>query len=209
MTRKSPDLADAYGLKTSEDSRKLYAGWADSYDSDFADRQDYILPQETARAFVEAGGHGPLLDVGAGTGLCGVALAGHGAHPIDATDISGEMLGRAMLKDIYRDAIEADLTQGLPVPEGSYAGIISSGTFTTGHVGPDAITELLRVARPQALFALSINAKHYESAGFQAKFNALGSDITDLTRNDVPIYGPKARGAHRDDRAYVALFRKA
>ena len=209
MTNDDPDVDAAYALETPEDSRKLYAGWADSYDSGFAVENDYILHIETALAFVSAGGTGPVLDVGAGTGLCGAVLAKHGVGPIDATDISAEMLNVAMGKDIYRDAVEADLTQGLPLPKNSYAGVISSGTFTTGHVGPDQIDPLLTVARTGAQFALSINAQHYDSAGFAAKFRALEPYITDLMLKDVPIYGPKASSAHKDDRAFVALFRKA
>lgn len=209
MTQDDPDVDAAYALKTPEDSRRLYAGWAETYDSGFAAENDYILHVETARVFVQAGGTGPVLDVGAGTGLCGAVLADHGVGPIDATDISAAMLEQAMRKDVYRDAIEADLTTGLPVPDGSYAGIISSGTFTTGHVGPDQIDPLLRAARHGALFALSINAHHYKSAGFAAKFAALEPHIHDLTFVDVPIYGPRATGPHKDDRALVAVFRKA
>jgi predicted TPR repeat methyltransferase len=207
MTDK-PDLDAAYSLKTPEDSRRLYADWAQSYDDGFAGAEDYRLHIHTARAFVEAGGHGPVLDVGAGTGLCGAVLAELGAGPIDAADISGEMLAVAMSKDIYRDAIEADITQGLPVAGNSYGGIVSSGTFTTGHVGPGAFGTLLDAARPGALFALSINAAHYVSAGFEAEFSALADRIEGLELAEVPIYGPNASGPHRRDRAYVALFRK-
>lgn len=209
MTDEDPDLDAAYALKTPDDSRKLYAGWADSYDSSFAEQNDYILPAETARAFFDAGGAGPVLDVGAGTGLCAVVLSQLGICPIDATDISAPMLEMAMRKNVYRDAIEADLTKGLPIRADTYAGIVSSGTFTTGHVGPDAIDPLLQVARPGAQFALSINAQHYDSAGFAAKFDQLKPQIAELTLKDVPIYGPNAAGAHRCDRAFVALFRKA
>lgn len=208
MVKNGPDLEAAYALKTPEDSRSLYGEWAASYDSGFVAQNDYILHVETARAFFEAGGSGPVLDVGAGTGLCGAVLAQLGVGPIDATDISGEMLAMAMRKDIYRDAIEADLTQGLPVPVASYAGVISSGTFTTGHIGPDGIDALLPVARAGGQCALSINAQHYESAGFATKFAALEPKITGLSLKDVPIYGPKATGPHKNNRAYIALFRK-
>lgn len=209
MTEDSPDLEQAYSIETPDDSRKLYAQWADDYDNGFARAQRYLLPDVTARIFAEAGGIGPVLDVGAGTGLCGAALVALGVEPVDATDISAEMLNRAAQKDIYRDTIEADLLEGLPVPPGTYAGIVSSGTFTTGHVGPDGIDPLLRVAQNGALFALSINAKHYECAGFADKLDALGGAITDLSLVETRIYGPDAEGPHKDDIAYVALFRKA
>jgi len=205
-----PDLLSAYGLKTPDDSKRLYAKWAGDYDDSFATSKDYQLHIHAARAFVNAGGQGPVLDLGAGTGLCGAVLAGLGVGPIDATDISAEMLGVAMAKDIYRDAIEADLNTGIPVPRESYAGIVSSGTFTTGHVGPDAIDALLRVARPGAQFALSVNSRHYRSAGFAETFETLmtSGTISKLTLPEVRIYGDLAAGPHKDDTALIALFEK-
>jgi len=209
MTDKAPDLNAAYALKTPEDSRKLYAEWAGDYDDTFAAREDYQLHIHTARAFVAAGGQGPVLDVGAGTGLCGAVLANLGVGPIDATDISAAMLERAMRKDVYRDAIEADLNVGIPVSRDNYSGIVSSGTFTTGHVGPDAIDELLRISRHGAQFALSINAKHFETAGFRAKFRELENGrIQGLTLPKTRIYGDLAVGDHKDDVALIALFEK-
>lgn len=210
MTRKSPDLNAAYALKTPDDSRRLYAEWAGDYDTGFAAREDYQLHVHTARAFVGAGGQGPVLDVGAGTGLCGAVLADFGVGPIDATDISEEMLAQAMKKDIYRDAIPADVNQGIPALAESYSGIVSSGTFTTGHVGPEAIDQLLRVARHGAILALSVNKRHYAAAGFEARFAALEQGaIQNLRLTETPIYGSLATGDHRDDIALIAVFEKA
>lgn len=205
----APDLESAYALKTPDDSRRLYAEWAGDYDECFAAREDYQLHIHTARAFVAAGGQGPVLDVGAGTGLCGAVLADQGVGPIDATDISAEMLDQAMRKDIYRDAILADLNAGIPAPDHSYSGIVSSGTFTTGHVGPDAIDALLRIARPGAQFALSINTRHFETAGFATRFHELEQGrIQCLTLPETRIYGDLASGPHKDDTALIALFEK-
>lgn len=208
MTQNDPSLDAAYDLKTPDDSRRLYADWAGSYDRGFAIDHDYQLHLHTARAFAQAGGQGPVLDVGAGTGLAGGVLAELGLGPVDATDISGEMLEMAERKDIYRDLFEADLLQGLPVPRESYAGVVSSGTFTTGHVGPEALDELLRVARVGAQFAISINAAHFVAQGFEAKLAALGDRIGDLQLPEVRIYGPGAQDAHKDDTALIATFQK-
>lgn len=171
MSDDAPNLKSAYNIRTPGDAKRLYADWADDYDQSFAADADYQLHVHIARAFVTAGGHGPVLDVGAGTGLCGAALVDLGVTPIDATDLSAEMLQQAMRKDIYREGIEADITVGVPVPAESYSGIVSSGTFTTGHVGPEALDVLLRIAKHGAQFALSINAQHFASAGFAAKFS--------------------------------------
>ena len=47
------------------------------------------------------------------------------------------MLDVAQTKGIYRALFAGDLTARLPVDDGTYAGIVSSGTFTNGHVGPE------------------------------------------------------------------------
>ncbi|MDK3017737.1 class I SAM-dependent DNA methyltransferase [Pseudodonghicola flavimaris] len=210
MTEKTHDLSGAYSLQTPEDSVALYAGWAKDYDQTFATAEDYRLPAATAEAFKAAGGSGPVLDVGAGTGLCAAALTALGIGPIDAADISPEMLKVAGEKGLYRALIEADLTKGLPLPETPYAGVVSSGTFTTGHVGPEEIEALLPIARPGALFAIAINGAHYEAAGFSAKLDALAQGpIRNLWLPEVRIYGENGRGAHKDDTALIALFEKA
>ncbi len=210
MTNKTPNLHAAYALESPEDNKRLYAEWAGDYDEGFAALEDYQLHIHTARAFVGAGGQGPVLDVGAGTGLCGAVLAGLGVGPIDATDISTEMLEQAMRKDIYRDAIESDLNKGIPVPRDSYSGIVSSGTFTHGHLGPEALTALLRVARPGAQFALSINAEHFEAKGFGDALRKLEQgQIENLILPEARIYGDLAAGENKDDTALIALFEKS
>lgn len=210
MSDKKPDLHTAYALETPDDHKRLYAEWAGDYDDSFAAREDYQLHIHTARAFVSAGGQGPVLDVGAGTGLCGAVLSGFGVGPIDATDISAEMLDQAMRKDIYRDSVEADLNHGIPVPRESYSGIVSSGTFTHGHLGPDVLPALLRVARHGAQFALSINAKHFEALGFADALRELErGKIENLHLPEVPIYGDLAIGPNKDDIAFIALFEKS
>ena len=204
-----PDLDGAYALKTAEDSTRLYRDWAETYDENFAQASGYLLPEAVAECFARSGGVGPVLDVGAGTGLVGVALHGLGVGPVDGTDISPEMLAEAALKDCYENLFEGDLTGVLDVEDNAYQGIVSAGTFTHGHVGPEAIDGLLRIAAPGALFALSINAEHFEARGFAAKFDALAAAIQGLTLHKVTIYGDARDDDHSDDVAFIATFRKA
>ena len=209
MAAKKPDLAAAYALQTPQDSVDLYRKWATTYDEDFAKANDYRNPQLIAELFATGSDNDvPVLDVGAGTGLVGEALSTHGVTPIDALDISVEMLEVAMSKGCYRSAIQADLTGHINVDSGIYGGVISVGTFTHGHVGPEAIDELLRVACCGALFALGINAKVFESAGFAAKFAALEDSIRDFRLVETRGYGAKADAELKKTRSTVALFRK-
>ncbi len=204
----NPDLDDAYALETPEDSRRLYAGWAETYDDSFARRMDFALPRVVADLYLRHGGIGPVMDAGAGTGLVGQELAARDIAPVDGLDISAQMLVVARRKGAYRDLIEGDLTGRLEIGDAAYDGVVSSGTFTLGHVGPATMDELLRVAAPEALFVIAINAAHYRSAGFAAKFESLGDVIEGLILEDHPIYGPGADGLHGQDRAQVAVFRK-
>ncbi|HEU0222243.1 MAG TPA: class I SAM-dependent methyltransferase, partial [Paracoccaceae bacterium] len=167
----------------------------------------YIYPTEVARIFREAGGTGPVLDIGAGTGLLGQAL---GEIEVDGIDISPEMLERAEAKGIYRRRILADVTQPIDFPDETYAGLVSCGTFTHGHVGPGCLGELLRVARRQAVFALGINMQVLDRAGFGSALarQVAKGRITPVQFRLAPIYGPKATHDHAADEALVAVFRR-
>ena len=209
MPENTPDLNAAYALETPDDSRRLYADWAQTYDQEFATDMQYRMPQIVAMIYAEnAVGSRPVLDVGAGTGLLAQAIPMRASLQIDALDISPDMLQVAMDKGVYRNAIEADLTQILPIEDGVYGAVVSAGTFTHGHVGPSALDELLRIAKSGALFVLGINAEHYVERGFEAKFTALESQIADFQLSSVNIYGVGADDARKNDLAQVALFSK-
>lgn len=204
------NLETAYALETPQDSVELYGRWAKSYDADFAQKNDYTYPDRIAAIYAQrhANGTGPVLDVGAGTGLVGQGLAQRNVSPVDAIDISPEMLEIAMGKGCYRASIVADLTGKLDIETGAYGGVICAGTFTHGHVGPAAIDELIRVARSGALFVLGINADIYESDGFKAKFEELSSQISGFEILTTHIYGKNASPDMQSALSSVAVFKK-
>lgn len=204
----------ALGLASPEDCLAYYRAWAASYDGGFAEDMDYRLPAHVAAAFLGAGGKGPVLDVGAGTGLLTERLLGMGFHgQIDAADFSPDMLERARGKGIYRALYQADITRPLGLTD-RYAGVVSSGTFTAGHVGPVALPNLLAVALPGAVFALSVNLRVWTGAGFDRALQELADTgrITDLQLIEVQVYGAVAASVdaeHAGDRAAIAVFRAA
>jgi len=205
-------LNRAFSLKTPQDSVRLYRDWADSYDETFADAFGYIAPREVAAAFRAAaesqpgGSVEPVLDIGAGTGLLAAELAG---LTIDAIDISPEMLEVAKAKGLYRNCILADLSQKLPLADASYSALVSTGTFTHGHVGPACLPELMRIARPGALFTFGINPGVFDDAGFGSAFAALVADdvIEPVDFRQLDIY-QDARHEYADDRYLTAIFRR-
>lgn len=200
------DLETAYAIDGPEGARKLYADWAETYDDGFGTAYGYVAPREVARIYRELGADAPVLDVGAGTGLVAAHLGGLVA---DALDISPEMLAVAARKGLYRAVIEADLTAQLPVPDGTYAGVISAGTFTHGHVGAGALPELLRVAAEGALFVCGTKPDVFDQMGFGSALAGLQASgrITPLRFFDIPIY-EGAEHAHATDRGLVMTFRK-
>lgn len=201
------NLDGAYNIRTPDDSVKLYRGWASTYDQTFADAHGYLSPQHVAQAFREQGGQGPVLDIGAGTGLVAEAL---GDIEIDAIDISQDMLDVAGQKGLYRNRSCADLTQKLDLADASYASLVSAGTFTHGHVGPVCLPELMRVARPDALFVLSINEQIFDEAGFGSAFARLVADgaIHPLAFRRIHFYADGAEHDHAQDCGLLAIFRR-
>ncbi|MFN0115360.1 MAG: class I SAM-dependent DNA methyltransferase [Paracoccaceae bacterium] len=206
MTEKADSLDSAYAIRTPEDSVRHYGAWAVTYETDFAERMDWVMPRLVVGLYRSLGGAGPVLDAGAGTGLLGVELAKDGVGPVDGIDISTEMLAVARGKGVYRNLSAADLTRPLAIGDGIYGGCVSSGTFTHGHVGTEAFDELLRVMRPGAVFAGSIHPGVYEAKGFAAAFAAFGSRIGDLALHPVFGFGPKAQGDHARDPGLIVCF---
>ena len=203
------NVDSAYNLKTPDDNKKLYRAWAETYDATFAVAKDYLFPQHIARTFARRAGCGPVFDAGAGTGLVAEAITQNGAQEIDAFDLSVDMLEVARRKGLYRNLFAGDLTKTLPFGTASYAAVVSSGTFTHGHVGPEAIDELMRIAAPDALFVLSIKTELFEGMGFKAKFDGLCDQIQGFELEELPVYGAGADPDHADDTGLVVSFRRA
>lgn len=204
----SERLEGAYALMTPEDSVRYYENFAETYDTEFAAAMGYVYPREVARQFLKmaTAEDQPVLDIGAGTGLVAEHLPG---LPVDGIDISPEMLAKAEAKGLYRARIVADLTKPLALPDGAYGGFVSAGTFTHGHLGPEVLGELLRLARPGALYCLGINLQVFDRACFGSAFARLvaAGRVTPLDFREVPIYEGKNH-AHAGDRGVVALFRR-
>lgn len=201
-------LESAYDVKTPEETKGLYADWADSYDTTFAQKMYYQSPRLVADAYSAAGGCGNVLDVGAGTGIVGEMLVRLDLTPVHALDFSPEMLEVARRKDIYETLTEGDITARLDLADESFDGVVSAGTFTNGHVGPEGLDELLRVAKHGALFVLTIHERHYEKAGFAAKLEGLRGQIKGLITPKVRAYGDGATGEHARDQVHLTQFVK-
>ena len=203
-------LNDAYSVKTPEDNIKLYKVWASSYDDDFEKKNDYRSPVLVSNYYNKYSNKNdvPVLDVGAGTGLIAEVMNKKNTIDIDAIDISPEMLESAKSKNCYNKLLEADLTKNLDIDNNYYGAIVSAGTFTHGHIGPNALDELLRVTKPSGLFVITIHSKVYVNQNFEQKFQDINEQITDLTFHEEKAYGNNPDKDHGNDTVFITVFRK-
>lgn len=207
MSRDDHNLDAAYELSTPEDSVNYYRDWAKNYDREFAEAHSYIVPAQVAGTFRDQGGAGPVLDIGAGTGLVGAELTD---FVTDGIDISQAMLDVAGGKGLYRNRICADLTGPLDIADAAYHGFTCAGTFTHGHVGPVCLPELMRIAAPNALFVLAINEQIFDEAGFGSAFasTVAKGTITPINFQRIEYYADGADHDHADDTGLLAVFRR-
>ncbi len=203
-------LERAYALGSPGEVKALYRDWAATYDTDFAEAGGYRMPGLIADAYVALGGRSPVLDAGCGTGLVADCLPG--GFDIHGIDISAEMLDIALGKERYIALFELDLAQSLPFKDGVYNGLVSAGTFTHGHVGPEVLGELFRCLAPGAAAAIGTNAGYMAATGFRDVLDAhvAAGRITDLALRGERIYA-RPEGApdgHGDDMGFVITFRR-
>jgi predicted TPR repeat methyltransferase len=185
------DFVDAAYHLEDENMVEFYRKWAEEYDHEMLDKLGYTSPASIAAILI---GQLPdtdskILDLGCGTGLTCRLLAEHGYSQLDGIDISREMLQVARERGIYQDLMAADLNQPLQRDSDSYDGVISSGTFTHGHVGPEPLDEVFRILRPGGILACTVHLDLWETKGFDAKFKDLSEQgIARLISKDEGSY---------------------
>ena len=169
-------LGQVYDARAPEQVAALYDRWSDTYDAEMAAngyRHPSIALALLARHLPR--GAAPLLDAGCGTGLVGEWLGIVGYPEVEGLDISPGMLARARAKGIYARLHNLPLGQALPFPDAHFAGIVSAGVFTTGHVGVEGLDELIRICRPGGIIVLTVKNTLWQD-GFAARITELESD---------------------------------
>lgn len=158
-----------------------YAAWAAHYDRDTA-LLGYQVPAMVAAMtarHVPAGdgpGAGAVLDVGAGTGLIGLLLQALGYGPLDAVDMSADMLAVARGRGVYRQVLEGVLGERLPVETGAYAAVTAGGVFTAGHAPDTGFAELARALAPGGRLVVALRADGDHAAAYLRALEALAAE---------------------------------
>lgn len=186
-------LDSVYQAVTATEIAKTYDAWAETYEHDM-ERLGYRHPTVCLALLSRhlPRGSFPVLDAGCGTGLLGEWLKTMGYPHVEALDISQGMLEIARSKGVYDRLHRVAMGNALPFVDGQFAGAVSAGVFTTGHVGPEGLDELVRVVRSGGVIVLTVKDRLW-SASFEqhvGELNATGSaHIVEQTPSYVSMPG--------------------
>lgn len=192
MTDSDGNLEAVYAAKSSAEIARHYDVWADGYESDMA-RAGYRHPSIAVAlcARYMPRSVGPLLDAGAGTGLVGEWLRLIGYPVIEALDISKGMLEVARRKGVYAAFHNHPLGEALPFEDARFAGVVCSGVLTTGHVGAEALPELVRSTTPGGVLVLTVKEKLWHESMVD-RLDDFGVALVETTDPYISMPGEKS-----------------
>ena len=166
-----------YKLKTTNEVMKYYDEWGikNKYDQDMVD-WNYTGPKETVNIFQKYAKNKNIriYDAGCGTGLVGVELKKTGYIDFDGADLSQKLLD-LVPKNLYQNLSKIDLNKKIEIKNNTYDAVMCVGTFTFGHVKPNALDEFIRITKNNGLICFTINEGIYEQYGFDKKIKELSN----------------------------------
>ena len=167
-----------YKLKTTDEVMKYYDEWGkkNKYDKDMED-WNYTGPKETSKIFNKYSSNKDIkiYDAGCGTGLVGVELKKYGFSNFYGADLSQKLLD-LVPKGLYQTLDKVDLNKSINKNDNSYDAVMCVGTFTFGHVRPQALDEFIRITKNKGLICFTINEGIHEEYGFDKKIKQLNHD---------------------------------
>ena len=166
-----------YKLKTTDEVMRYYDDWGvkNKYDQDMIDWK-YSGPKETVNVFKKytKNKNIKIYDAGCGTGLVGVELKRFGYKYINGADLSQKLLD-LVPKNLYQKLSKIDLNKEIKIQDNTYDAVMCVGTFTFGHVKPNALSEFVRITKNKGLICFTINEGIYEEYGFDKKIKELSN----------------------------------
>jgi predicted TPR repeat methyltransferase len=189
-------VTQARSVQSPDDAIRLYRSWAAQYDHDVFEVLGFTGTHRVADLLAEhtpgqaSGRDAPVIDLGCGTGVAGARLRELGFTTVDGIDISPEMLDVAARRGAYRHLLVADLTDAEQVAtrRAEYAAAVSAGTFTTGHVGADALPAIVGLLRPGAVVAWVVAEVMWPA--FEPVMTELGFEFVHVALEPIRRGGP-------------------
>jgi predicted TPR repeat methyltransferase len=194
-------LRGVYDLDSQDATNDYYTAWAATYDEELT-RQGYRSPQRCAEAlarFVEP--DAPILDVGCGTGLSGVALRTAGFSDVSGQEINDEMLALAIEAGVYRTTWIADPADPFPFEAGTFAALAAIGVIGIGAAPASLLTESLHALAPGGHLVFSYNDHALEHPEFSGALeDAITAGLGELVHSE---HGPHFEGLGSSSTVYV------
>ena len=201
---KTSQLNAVYAAKAPDEVARAYDAWAQTYDADMA-RAGYRHPAIGLALLARhlPRGSAPVLDAGAGTGLVGEWLGPIGYPQVEALDLSEGMLAVARSKNIYSALHQAALGSRLPFADNHFAATISTGVFTTGHVGAEGLDELIRITRSGGVIVLTVKDTVWESGFARAITELKDAGAISMVEETEPYVSMPGEAGTTPSRALV------
>ena len=168
-------LKTVYSETSSSKLNKHYKNWANLYDTDMSS-WGYAYPLQLNKILtnkLKLKKTIKILDAGCGTGYVAEVLSKLNYKNITGIDFSEEMLTIARSKKIYKKLMCQSLNEKIELRSKQFELIICTGVLTSGHVGPSALHELIRILKPQGFFICSIAESVYKKNGFEKEIKNL------------------------------------
>jgi len=170
-----PRVFNALHTTNQEELEELYRVWADNYDHDVVEVIGYVGHSITSELLIKYldNSKAKILDAGCGTGLVGEILHEKNFNNIVGIDFSQPMLDQALEKNVYQSLILADLNEKLAFKDNTFDAIVCAGTFTCGHVGPEAFSELIRVTKNGGYISFTVRNQEWNHLPYEKTIKKL------------------------------------
>ena len=125
----NPFFTRVYKSQTNQEVLAIYDDWAEEYDETVLSH-GYITPQRCAAALAGLAPDltAPVLDIGCGTGISGMALEAAGFTHITGSEVNAAMLEKARARgSIYQNLMLVDVDNPFDFDVGTYRYIRHGG----------------------------------------------------------------------------------
>ena len=153
----------------------IYKNWAKKYEDDVINLAGYVghlITSELLLSYLR-NTQAKIFDAGCGTGLVGEILNKNSFQNLIGVDFSQEMLNIAKQKNVYQSLDLVDLTKKLDYEDNMFYAVICAGTFTCGHVGPEALREMVRITKQGGYICFTVRKQEWEASPYMQIINDL------------------------------------
>ena len=170
-----PTIFKTLHTSSLDELENIYKNWAPDYEHDVIQLAGYVGHLIATRLLLKylTNNEFEVLDAGCGTGLVGEILHKKGIKNIVGVDFSKQMLDLALKKNVYKSLHLMDLTQKLNFEDDTFDAIVCAGTFTCGHVGPEAFAEMVRITKSGGYISFTVRKQEWEASPYEKTIKGL------------------------------------